>query len=95
MGDEASKNRSGKVPVQNPVRGCLLIGRRSPANNLLFVFRRLELRNSAKPALASRVVKGFIAADAAPPKNKKGKVLVGGRIYKQATPNGVSICLSV
>jgi hypothetical protein len=41
------------------------------------------------------VVKGFVAADAAPPKNKKEKVLVGGRIYKQATPNGVSKSLSV
>jgi hypothetical protein len=79
--------------VRNPtpysVRGCLFVGKDTPNDYLLFVFRRRNLRKSAKPTNGFRVVGWIEAANAAPPKNKKEEVLAGGYIYKRATPNGV------
>jgi len=78
-----------KKRSQNPVRGYLFIVERAPESNILFVFRRRELRKFAKSAIGFRVVGSIETTDAVPPKNKKEDVQVGGRFYKQATPSGV------
>ncbi len=73
----------------NPVRGCLFIGKDTPNNHLLLVFRRRELRETAELPIVCRVFRRIEIASATPPKNKKTKGRVGNRCYKQATPNGV------
>jgi hypothetical protein len=57
---------------ENPVRGSLLIGKGLP-NNLLFVFRRRELKKTLESAIPSRIVAGIKTAKPAPPKNKTGE----------------------
>jgi cytochrome c len=75
----------------NPVRGCLLVEKRAPQNNFLFVFRRPDVGKIAKPVIGSPGGGRFDNVEPPPPKNKKEIGMLGGRFYKQATPNGVLI----
>src|SRR5689334_8846272 len=82
------KQRAGTRP-KNPVRGCLLVEKRGPEDNFLFVFRRRGLGNfnpsaKSKPRARYHRLPHFV-----PPKNKKEIGKSGGRFYNQATPNRV------
>jgi hypothetical protein len=84
-----------KITGPNPVRGCLFVEGRTPKNRFLFVFRRRgpDSLSAFENSGPDRRFCG--SAHFAPPKNKKGHGWTDARIYKQATPNGVSNYTSV
>src|ERR1051326_6936565 len=83
---EQRKQRAGTRP-ENPVRGCLLVEKRGPKDNFLFVFRRRGSAVSTRPPSRSRVAgfTGFLISRRRKTKRKSGRTTVVSIIRQPLT----------